>query len=443
MGITSAKDLSGELPENRINPVNLHDPLRPNLQSSPDSMEHPFHLSFARLFIYISLTLFVGLTSIPDSEAQRFKISLLTCDPGDELYSTFGHSAIRVRDLDSGRDLVFNYGTFDFNTPFFYVKFIRRTLDYQLSLTTTENFLYEYDYFKRNVREQELALSEAQARDLVAFLQNNYRPENRSYRYDFFFDNCSTRIREMLETVLGSSLKWNHPTDVPSKSFRNIIDEYVYPLPWSDLGIDLALGAVIDRTANENEKLFLPDYLEAAFQRATIIGDGPERALVAENHTVYDFPDTEGQQWDFSSPYLVFWALAIIVGLITFFGFRNKRLYYGLDIGIFTILGLLGLLVVFLWFFTEHSQTKYNWNLLWAFPLHLIVAWYLLVKPLHPLVKKLLLTSMILTDLALVIWILGFQSFHPSILPLLLIILLRTNFLYYNLKAFIGLDKRR
>ncbi|WP_375584382.1 DUF4105 domain-containing protein [Cyclobacterium xiamenense] len=393
--------------------------------------------------LFFGLMLIFGLLAVPESPAQQYKISLLTCDPGDELYSTFGHSALRVREMDSGRDLVFNYGTFDFNTSFFYLKFIRRTLDYQLSLTTTENFLYEYNYFKRSVREQELALSQDQARAVVAFLQENYRPENRKYRYDFFFDNCSTRIRDLFEAVLGPSLQWNHTGSAPEKSFRDMIDEYVYPMPWSDLGIDLALGAVIDRTAREEEKLFLPDYLEAAFDRATLIGDGPEQTLVGQTKTIYDFPERVHSGFDFSSPYLVFWTLAIFVGAITFFGFRKKRLYIGVDAGIFTVFGLLGLLLVFLWFFTEHPQTKNNWNLFWAFPLHLLLAWRLVKNPLSPMVKKFLLGAMILIDLALVIWILGLQSFHPSILPLLLLVLLRTNFLYYNLNAFNNLNKRR
>lgn len=400
-------------------------------------MHHAFYPLALPKNILFSIILLLLLTAALPSSAQQYQVSLLTCDPGDELYSTFGHSAIRVRDQGSGQDLVFNYGTFDFNTPFFYVKFVRRTLDYQLSLTTTENFLYEYNYFQRNVREQELNLSDQQSRALVAFLKENYRPENRKYRYDFFFDNCSTRIREMMEEVLGSSLKWNLPEEEDSqKSFRNLIDEYVYPLPWSDLGIDLALGAVIDRRANEKEKMFLPDYLEAAFESASIIGDGPERPLVRQNNTIYDFPDARAQSWSFFNPYVVFWSLAIAAGLLTFLGFKKKRLYIGIDIGLFTALGLLGLLLLFLWFFTEHSQTKNNWNIFWAFPLHLFLAIKLALQPLQGMIRKLLLGAMILADLALVIWILNFQSFHPSILPLLLIIILRTNFLYYNLNIF-------
>lgn len=375
--------------------------------------------------------------------AQDYRISLITCDPGDELYSTFGHSAVRVIETATGKDIVFNYGTFDFNTPYFYVKFARRTLDYQLSVTTFENFLFEYNYFQRNVREQVLDLSPAQQQKVVAFLQTNYLPGNRKYRYDFFYDNCATRIRDMMETVLGDNLSWNPSQTAEDKTFRELIDEYVYPLPWSDLGIDLALGAVIDRNATEWEKQFLPDYMEAAFGRASILGDGPERPLVKENHIIYDFPDRVRTSGTLMNPTVIFWLLMIAVMISTYIGFKRRRLYSGIDIGLFSVIGLLGWLIVFLWFFTEHTQTRYNWNILWAFPLHLLVAIQLAFDKPKSWLRHYLLSAMILADLALVVWIFGLQSFHPSVLPLLLIILLRTNFLYYNLYDFRQLAKRQ
>ncbi len=383
-------------------------------------------------FILVSLAvLILGKNAKAQEPEEPYRISLITCDPGDELYSTFGHSAIRVVDHNSGRDLVFNYGTFDFNTPFFYVKFVRRTLDYQLSVTTFEQFLYEYEYFQRNVREQVLDLSPEQQRMVMDFLRTNYLPENRKYRYDFFYDNCSTRIRDFMQTLFGDQLQWNEREDPPSKTFRELIDEYVYPLPWSDLGIDLALGAVIDVEATEWEKQFLPDYLEAAFDRATLLGDGPSRALVKERNVIYEFPERERGGMNLLNPYLIFWLFGLVIGILTFKGFKSKKLYLGLDIGIFSVLGLLGMLIAFMWFFTEHSQTKNNWNILWAFPLHLLLV-YGLVNP-KVWIRKGLMGALILADLALVFWILGLQSFHPSIMPLLLVIILRTNFLYYNL----------
>lgn len=367
--------------------------------------------------------------------AQDFQVSLLTCDPGDELYSAFGHNAIRIFDKNSGNDFVFNYGTFDFNTPFFYVKFTQRTLDYMLSVTTYDRFLIEYNHNRRGVREQILDLSPEQTMKMYEFLQINYLPQNRFYRYDFFYDNCATRIRDAMEEILGDQLDWNEELLADEKTFRNLIDEYVYRLPWADFGIDLALGSVIDVKAEEREKQFLPEYMESAFGRAMIVGDGPTRPLVKESRVILDFPERTAVM-DLSNPHIIWWALAIAVFILTYIGFRRKKLFKGFDIAFFSILGLLGLLVVLLWFFTFHSQTKYNWNILWAFPGHLLLAIALLRNNTKAWVSRYLLAAMILTNLTLVFWIFGWQSFHSSIIPILLIILLRTNFLYYNLKKF-------
>ncbi|WP_215226514.1 Lnb N-terminal periplasmic domain-containing protein [Echinicola shivajiensis] len=364
--------------------------------------------------------------------AQEYRISLLTCDPGTELYSVFGHSAVRVTDQKTGRDLVFNYGTFDFDTPNFYLKFAQGKLDYKLSIGTYQSFIKHYSYEGRAVREQVLDLNPQQAAKAVEFLQINYQPDNRYYRYDFFYDNCATRIRDMLEVVLGDQLEWKNPDDAEEKTFRNLIDEYVLPLPWGDLGIDLALGSVIDIPANERQKQFLPDYMEAAFGRAEIVGDGPTRQLVKSQSTVLDLPPVNIENSIFN-PYFLFWFIAIVFMVFTYIGFKKKRLYIGLDQGLFLVLGLLGIMVIFLWFFTEHTATKYNWNLLWAFPLHGVLVYGLSQKYPAEWVKKYLLFALILADAAIVFWILGWQSFHPSVLPFILVIILRTNYLYYNL----------
>lgn len=369
------------------------------------------------------------------SQAQDFQISLLTCDPGDELYSAFGHSAIRVFDKSSGEDYVFNYGTFDFNVPFFYVKFTQRTLDYMLSLTNYDRFLIEYHYNQRGVREQILDLSPDQINKMIEFLKFNYLPPNRYYRYDFFYDNCATRIRDAMEEVLGNQLDWNEDPLAEQKTFRNLIDEYVTRLAWADFGIDLALGAVIDVKAKEREKQFLPDYMEAAFARAMIVGDGPTRPLVKEDNVIMAFPE-RSSKLDLFNPYILWWLLAILVMVITYIGFKKKRLFKGFDIAFFSILGLLGILIVLLWFFTFHSQTKYNWNILWAFPGHLILAFALWKNNTKSWVKKYLFFGMVMANVTLVFWIFGWQSFHPSIIPLLLVILLRTNFLYYNFEKY-------
>ena len=387
------------------------------------------------------LLLWALLTGNNELFAQNYQVSLLTCAPGEELYSSFGHNAVRLLDLDTGRDLVFNYGTFDFDTPNFYVKFARGKLDYMLSVSTYDQFIQYYTYMQRSVREQVLDLSPEQTLRAAAFLRTNYEPENRYYRYDFFFDNCATRIRDMVEMVLGNQLKWGEEFDVEEKTFRNLIDEYVYPLPWADFGIDLALGSVIDRPATNREKQFLPDYMEVAFSKATIVGDGPSRPLVKSASVVLDIdsPKTGGSLFN---PYLVFWMITIIGILITYFGYKKKKLYLAWDLVFFAVCGLIGLVILFLWFFTDHSATAFNWNILWAFPLHLVLVFGLLSSYPRDWVRKYLLFAMILADAAIVFWILGWQSFHPSILPLMLLIILRTNFLYYNLERFKWKEKK-
>lgn len=376
------------------------------------------------------MLIIMGLTQ---AKAQIYEISLLTCDPGKELYSSFGHSAIRMREIGSeGQDLVFNFGTFDFRTPNFYGKFATGKLDYMLSVSTYADFIREYDYYRRDVREQILALNSEQMDFLIQHLWAQYDPARRYYRYDFFFNNCATKIRDAFEISLGNQLVWNDPPKLEEKTFRNLIDEYVYPLPWADLGIDLALGSVIDRNATEREKQFLPDYMEAAFANASIEGDGPTRPLVKESRVILEYPDEEFKM-DFLNPYFIFWVIAILFTAITFYGHRKKRLFLGLDLGLFSILGILGLVVTFLWLFTDHSATKWNWNILWVFPGHLVLVWGLMKKALQPWVRKYLLFALIMADAAVVFWILGWQSFHPSLIPILLVIILRTNYLYYNL----------
>ncbi len=381
--------------------------------------------------IAILFLLFSGVTGFV--KGQSYQISLLTCDPGDEIYSSFGHSAIRVLELNSGRDLVFNYGTFDFDAPNFVLNFAGGRLDYFLSVATFDRFMAEYHYNQRSVREQILSLNESQKLELIQFLETNYLPENRAYRYDFFFDNCATRVRDVIAEILGDQLVWHDEKQrAVEKSFRRLIDEMVLYMPWSDLGIDLALGSRLDRDASPWEEQFLPAYMESAFARAEIQGDGPTRPLVSESRVLLEF-DKKEKSFGAINPYWIFWVVALVFIGITFLGFKRQKLFIGFDVVFFGILGILGSVIFFLWVYSEIPSTKWNWNLLWAFPGHLLLVYGLLSKSLRPWVGKYLLFALIMADAAVVFWILGWQSFHPSLIPILLILILRTNYLYYNL----------
>ena len=382
-----------------------------------------------KLVVCLFLLSFTGLSS---ANAQFWEVSLLTADPGKELYSSFGHSAIRLREIGpDGRDLVFNYGTFDFNTPNFYGKFTTGKLNYMLSITTYDQFVVEYDYYKRGLREQVLDLNEEQKDFLLQHLDANYDPARRYYKYDFFFNNCATKIRDAFEIAMGEQLVWNDSVVAEEKTFRNLIDEFVYPLPWADFGIDLALGAVIDRPATQREQQFLPQYMEQAFARATVTGNGPTRPFVKQSRIILEYPEKAASQSLFN-PFLIFWVLALIFAGLTLLGHRRGKLMKGLDYGFFGLLGILGLVITFLWFFTDHSATHWNWNILWAFPGHLVLVWGLAKRPGATWISSYLLFVMAATVSALLVWMLGLQSFHPSLVPLFLILLLRANFLFYN-----------
>ena len=381
-------------------------------------------------FLLILLT-FVGFSP---AKAQFWEVSLLTADPGTELYSSFGHSAIRLREIGSdGKDLVFNFGTFDFDTPNFYGKFATGKLNYMLSMTTYDQFIIEYDYYKRGLREQVLDLNQEQKDFLLQHMDAQYAPERRFYKYDFFYNNCATKIRDAFEISMGDQLGWNDSIVGEEKTFRNLLDEFLVPLPWADFGIDLALGAVIDRPANAREKQFLPTYMEQAFANATIVENGVSRPLVKQSRILLEYPKEETQP-SLANPFVVFWVLALLFVGLTFYGFKKGKLMKGLDLALFGTLGVLGLVVAFLWFFTDHTATIWNWNLLWAFPGHLVLVWGLFFRPNAAWLSPYLLFVMGATVLVLLFWMFGMQSFSPALIPILLLILLRANFLFYNRK---------
>ena len=380
-------------------------------------------------FLLILLS-FVGLTP---AKAQFWEVSLLTADPGTELYSSFGHSAIRLREIGpDGRDLVFNFGTFDFDTPNFYGKFATGKLNYMLSVVPYDRFIIEYDYYKRGLREQVLDLNQEQKDFLLQHLDAQYAPERRFYKYDFFYNNCATKIRDAFDIAMGEQLVWSDSV-AEEKTFRNLIDEFVLPLPWADFGIDLALGAVIDRPATELEKQFLPTYMEQAFANATILENGVSRPLVKQSRVLLEYPKEEAQQ-SLLNPTVIFWFLVVLFAALTLYGFKKGKLLKGLDIAFFGTLGILGVVVAFLWFFTDHSATLWNWNILWAFPGHLVLVWGLVARPNATWISSYLLFVMGATVMTLLFWIFGMQSFSPALIPILLLLLLRANFLFYNRK---------
>lgn len=355
------------------------------------------------------------------------KISVLTCGSGDQLYSTFGHSAFRVKDQAVGIDVVYNYGTFDFNSDNFYVKFAKGKLDYKLARQRYTNFIREYKYDKRWVNEQVLQLSQGERNELFQFLEHNYLPENRAYLYDFFYNNCSTKIWDVLAAVFGTKLILNEDYLEEQFSHRELIHQNMPTNSWSAFGIDLALGAVIDDLATPKEHMFLPLYVMKQMNTAKL----GSIFLAPDEVSLYQ-PEPNNNKNNFLLTPL-FWSLVfmVMVFVITYNDHKTDKRSRRLDFGVFLITGIVGHVIFFLWFLTDHTATASNFNILWAFPFNLYLSFLVLRNRIFAnwtIVCLLFLIFMLIVTVAL--WILGVQVFSPVIAPILLALGARFTYLY-------------
>ena len=384
------------------------------------------------LFLFFS-----GLNSLPtkaQSLSPQARISLITCSPGDELYSMYGHSAIRVNDPSYGVDYVFNYGTFDFSTPNFIPKFVMGKLKYKLAISDFSDFLAAYQYYNRSVYEQELNLTASQKNAVFRFLQTNYLPENREYYYDFFFDNCATRIRDVFKKTLQDSLQFNPVVAQKKLSFRQIVGIYQNPFPWADFGVDLAMGVPSDQKASVAEYLFIPDYLQESFAKATVSSATGKYAFAQPVTTLFKATAPRLAANRLLTPLVFCWILWGVGALLTFWQWQKKRRGYLFDVVIFSLTGLLGLVLLFLSTSSEYKAFPQNLNLLWAIPLHLPVALLLLIRKTPNFLKIYFLLTAGLMGLLLILWRWLPQEYHPAFFPLVLLLGLRAAFIYVKEK---------
>lgn len=355
---------------------------------------------------------------------------MLTVGTGEELAAKFGHSAIRFQDASLGIDEVYGYGTYDFEDPNFYLNFTRGKLAYTISRIPFKYFKKSYEIEQRWVREQVLDLNLEQRAAIVVFLENNLLPENRKYQYDFLFDNCATRIPQVFEKTLGSSLKFDYTQRKETYTFRELIHQNLKLNSWSNFGIDLALGAVIDREATPYELMFLPLYVYEQMKHTSLNG----KPIVKKESVLVDIPPQS-----YPSPFLlspVFWLsmLLLLVGYVTYKDYRHKKRTHWLDLILFFITGLAGVLIVFLWFFTDHDATKMNFNLLWAFAPNLFIAFIFYKNSAPNWIRPYILILLILLAITGFLWLLKFQVFSILIMFILLSLAIRYVFLWYHLK---------
>lgn len=351
-------------------------------------------------------------------DTSRMQISLLTCTPGEELYATFGHSALRIVDSNSVSDLVYNYGTFDFNDPNFYTKFLKGQLNYYLSVEYFTNFKFDYQAENRGITEQVLNLSAEEKIKLRAALNENLKEENRFYLYDFFLDNCTTRLRDL---IFNAYPPQPFQATMPATyTFRNAIHLYlnIQQKYWSKLGIDLLLGRPTDAVMTIKQQQFLPDNLQKALEKIK------QPILVKSTTNLYIVNSVE-QKKTWFTPQTLFWGLLILFILLGIS--KNKTLQKInslLDGLLFLVCGLLGILFLFMWWGTNHSMTKENYNLLWALPTHTIFVWF--INSGNKKIKLYFLFTALLSLVTLAAWAFLPQQLNTSLIPIVLLIVFRS-----------------
>ncbi len=324
-----------------------------------------FCYMFRKILLLIFITLFAVHTQA-QTDSSGLRISLLTCGPGDEIYEQFGHTAIRVVDTLSRTDIVYNYGTFGFEEDF-EIKFMRGKLLYYVSRESFNGFISGYAPYERSVEEHVLQMTAEEKQSVQDYLVWNAKEENRYYKYDFFFDNCATRIRDIFPNALGDKFKFGYTLpEGQNLTFRDIMNQYFYVVHFERVGCNILLGSRIDKVMTNEDVMFLPDFLRDGVAGATV----NNKSFVKESNLL---STQRVRQAGPNYPLIVF----SIAALLTILGVTVSKLKFLGNLMSFLTLfitGLLGVLMLVMWFWTDHQGCENNFNVLWALPTNLILA---------------------------------------------------------------------
>lgn len=339
-----------------------------------------------RRFSTIIITIFI---MVPGLRAQGFRqlsdsarVSLLTCGTGKDMYTYFGHSAIRITDAVNRINRVYNYGTFDFNIPNFYWQFAKGKMYYMLSVTRSEGFINEYISENRYIHELPLLLTRSEKQELFNLLEINNLPDNKHYWYDFFKDNCSTRVRDMIFKATNGNYPWpKQETDL--LSFRQLLNPYLKPHPWQRAGIMMLLAWGADTRASYEDYMFLPERMEEIFKKTK---SASGLALAGEERVLFEPLPEEG-----AAPVQPWIIMGLMAALSLFLAFHKSaklasNLWFSL---IFMLSGLMGILFTFMWAGSEHWVCHGNLNLGWSIPLNLVLMVTLWIPRFQKFNKKL------------------------------------------------------
>ena len=382
-----------------------------------------------RTILYPLLTLYLLIFSNGQAIASgndSIRLSLLTCAPGEEIYSLFGHTAIRYEDPANGIDAVFNYGLFSFNTPNFILRFSLGETDYQLGATDYARFAAEYAFDGRSVWQQTLNLSKEEKAELIRLLQENYLPENRVYRYNFFYDNCATRPRDKIEESIDGKVIYPAEPQDGSLSFRDIVHQYCKGHPWARFGIDLCIGSEADRPITQRQMMFAPFYLMDAFAGAQIVHDSVQRPLVSGKELIVDaLPEEEEGGW-MPTPFQCSLLLFILTAAATIYSIRKRTGLWGVDLILFGAAGIVGCVLAFLALSSDPPAVSSNFLLLLFHPGQLLLHPYIIYCVRKGKKCWYLTLNLVVLTLFMVLFPLIPQRFDLAVVPLALCLLIRS-----------------
>ncbi len=377
--------------------------------------------------IYLFILLFFSLNTKADSkkENEEFKISILSIGEGQSLADAFGHTGIRIIDKKTNNDVVFNFGIYDYNAPNFYSNFVKGRPVYKLGVQNYISFINNYIKQDRYIIEHVINLDKKATQKIINLLVKNLEDPN--YIYDYLRDNCSTRVADLF--IKQTEQPQNTKIDILTEnSYRKLIHSKINENSWGALGIDLCLGAIMDRKISIKETLFLPEklmqYLDSLIEKDSksitknIIFSPQSSLLYNEN---------------LPNPLLINSLLSVLLIFITFLNFKKSIWKKWIDILIYFSSGALGLLVIYLWFFSNHFASAQNFNFLWAFPFNLIMVYVLLRENPPNWAVNFIKLNIILLVLLFIHWATGVQKYNITLLPIFIALLVRYSYLIIHI----------
>lgn len=387
------------------------------------------------LIVFIPILFIVNANSQNLQLSDSTKISLLTSAPWEkEVYALFGHTAIRIQDPVNQFDFVFNYGLFSFDSPNFMLRFIKGETDYMVGVEDFNRYINEYKSRGVGITEQVFNLTQEEKQAVFDALVINSLPENRVYRYNYFYDNCSTRPRDIIENNISGTIDYT-PTN-EKQTYRDLVHECVYVQPWVRFGIDLVIGADADKEITDRQKDFLPLYLMEAYNNANIKNaDGSTRTLLSEQNDILTSPKND--TFRLIDPPLAIGCLLLVITLtISLLSYKKNYVLLGkiFDTLLFALAGVAGSIIFFLMFFSVHPCTNPNWNIIWLNPFQLIFAFFFLIKFFSKYVYYYHFINFVTLILLLLAWFLIPQYLELAFVPYILTLCVRSgvNVLQYK-----------